>query len=517
MNIFINHQSPKTSRFSAYFLSKRIGFIFLIIVSIFAVSCSDEIVFEEQHTLLEKSKYKTVKIDEALNIFQESDNIRSKSGKGINLQPNLSELRQEKIFNTNEYVTIIPANTIHQHIQTNIILIKYQDSILKVLINLIPDSIKAENFSGILSITDLTGKFINGYRVKNGIFITQFIKHKKLENNIVLKENEITGDCDESLDPDSRYCDQYLDEVTLGGSNSPSGTSLSALSYTFSYLDGVNFVVPENTGGGGTGTGSGSIAEPVFPCDDPIHGCIDLTNDCNTSIEDLKKIFPNTPESKLAEVANAINKYGHDYGLDTKEKLQHFLTQAGHESNNFTVFEENLNYNWKELGTNNWNKYFNPVTNPFQDINKANPNDFKKSESSTFVNIEKFANYIYNDANRSSKSKLGNTAPGDGYKYRGRGILQLTGKINYSNFSAYYQKKYDSSKDFVLNPELISSNMEIAVLSALWFFENKVENRLTINNETSVEQITKLVNGGLTGIKRRNEIYSLTKISINCL
>ena len=350
-----------------------------------------------------------------------------------------------------------------------------------------------------------------------GTFITQFIKHKKLENNIVLKENEITGDCDESLDPDSRYCDQYLDEVTLGGSNSPSGTSLSALSYTFSYLDGVNFVVPENTGGGGTGTGSGSIAEPVFPCDDPIHGCIDLTNDCNTSIEDLKKIFPNTPESKLAEVANAINKYGHDYGLDTKEKLQHFLTQAGHESNNFTVFEENLNYNWKELGTNNWNKYFNPVTNPFQDINKANPNDFKKSESSTFVNIEKFANYIYNDANRSSKSKLGNTAPGDGYKYRGRGILQLTGKINYSNFSAYYQKKYDSSKDFVLNPELISSNMEIAVLSALWFFENKVENRLTINNETSVEQITKLVNGGLTGIKRRNEIYSLTKISINCL
>jgi len=144
---------------------------------------------------------------------------------------------------------------------------------------LIPDSVKTEKFSGILSITDIAGKFINGYRVKNGIFISQFIKHKKLEDNIVLKENEIAGDCDESLDPDSRYCDQYLDEVTLGGSNSTSTPPLTALSYTFSYLDGVTYVIPTNSGGGGSSAGTGSITQPVFPCDDPIHGC-DNNYDC---------------------------------------------------------------------------------------------------------------------------------------------------------------------------------------------------------------------------------------------
>lgn len=234
---------------------------------------------EDQHTISVENKYLSVTKEEVLDIFKDSNNFLLKSKNGINLKPNLSVLRQEKIFNTSEYITIIPATTIHQHIQTNIVLVKYQDSILRVLVNLIPDSVKTEKFSGILSITDIAGKFINGYRVKNGIFISQFIKHKKLEDNIVLKENEIAGDCDESLDPDSRYCDQYLDEVTLGGSNSTSTPPLTALSYTFSYLDGVTYVIPTNSGGGGSSAGTGSITQPVFPCDDPIHGC-DNNYDC---------------------------------------------------------------------------------------------------------------------------------------------------------------------------------------------------------------------------------------------
>ncbi|MDZ7612682.1 MAG: hypothetical protein U5K51_02355 [Flavobacteriaceae bacterium] len=120
----------------------------MIIVSRFAVSCSDEIILEDQyaledqHALTLENRYLSVTKKEVLDIFNDSNNYLLKSKNGINLKPKLSALRQEKIFNTSEYITIIPATTKHQHIQTNIILVKYQDSILRVLVNLIPDSIK---------------------------------------------------------------------------------------------------------------------------------------------------------------------------------------------------------------------------------------------------------------------------------------------------------------------------------------------------------------------------------------
>ncbi len=200
--------------------------------------------------------------------------------------------------------------------------------------------------------------------------------------------------------------------------------------------------------------------------------CVDK---CETTKEDLKKVFTDTDEDILEDIADAINTHGKDYGIDTDEKLQHFLAQAGHESSfapankdEFEAFEENLNYRWAKLGTKNyWDEYFNTIASPTADSTKANPNDYKRDSTSVYVNKQKFANRVYDDAYRGAKNKLGNTDTGDGYKFRGRGIIQLTGEYNYQQFTTHYQNRYSSTKDFTTNPGLVASDKEIAVVSAL--------------------------------------------------
>lgn len=247
--------------------------------------------------------------------------------------------------------------------------------------------------------------------------------------------------------------------------------------------------------------------------------------DCKTSKEDLKLVFPNTPDDILEEIANNINEYGKDFGIDTKEKLQHFLSQAGHESTSpvtgieFGSFTENLNYRVSKLGTPNyWEKYFNPIDDPTADPLKANPNDYISSTSTIFVNHELFANYVYDDAYREEKYKLGNVYPGDGYKFRGRGIFQLTGRKNYTDFNTFYNENYDASTDLLESPDLIASDMKIAVISALWYFKNKVLDEMeTLDANTKCSSVTLLVNGGTRGLVHRNSLFSASKDHINCL
>ena len=239
--------------------------------------------------------------------------------------------------------------------------------------------------------------------------------------------------------------------------------------------------------------------------------------DCDTSLADLKKIFPTTSDTRLQEIANAINKFGKDFGVDTKEKLQHFLAQAGHESNNFNAFEENLNYRWERLGTSYWKRYFNPITNPIANPDKENPSDYKRSAASSFVDVQKLANLVYADANRSKEGALGNVNAGDGYKFRGRGIFQLTGRANYTRFNTFYRANYNSSVNLLTNPDLVSSDKDIAVISALWFYKNNVLDKVSVNNSTSVLAVTEQVNGGTNGIGHRAELFTKTQSNIDCI
>lgn len=110
---------------------------------------------------------------------------------------------------------------------------------------------------------------------------------------------------------------------------------------------------------------------------------------------------------------------------------------------------------------------------------------------------------------------MGNTATGDGYKYRGRGIWQLTGKNNYIEFNNFYQGKYDPTIDLVQNPELVATNIEIAVISALWYYKNRVD--IIINENTTVRSVTREVNGGEEGLGDRETQYVNVKNNIkNC-
>lgn len=245
-------------------------------------------------------------------------------------------------------------------------------------------------------------------------------------------------------------------------------------------------------------------------------------DECKTSKKDLKKVFPTADEEVLEDIANYINQYGSDFGIDTKEKLQHFLAQAGYESKHVTTgkpfgaFEENLNYRIEKLGVDYFGAHFNPSTDSIADPNKENPYDYEQYSGSTFVDHEKFANYVFDDANRGAKHKLGNINPGDGYKFRGRGIFQLTGRENYTEFNTFYQDEFDSEIDLIENPDLVASDTKIAVISALWYFKKKV-NADNIDENTTVKSVTKKVQGKTEGLAVRKANFENAQEYIECL
>ena len=282
---------------------------------------------------------------------------------------------------------------------------------------------------------------------------------------------------------------------------------------------------PTNNGGGGLGTGDPNQPDPDDDDDDDepedclrldINGnCVgDITiiivpdsddddDDCNTSKEDLKKVFPNISDVDASTLASVINDKGEDFGIDTKEKLQHFLSQAGHEvggfNNGFGV-EESTKYTTKARLLKIFGKYYSETDT----INKKKPGTYVNNPSG-------HANYVY-----CCRNGNGNVASGDGYKYRGRGIFQLTGKTNYTNFKTWYNNKYDPDKDFVSSPELLKDNDTIAILSALWYYKTSVVDKITIDSTTTVKKVTKKVNGGINGLADRKEIFTKAKDSIDC-
>jgi len=331
-------------------------------------------------------------------------------------------------------------------------------------------------------------------------------------------DSEIT-DCRADIKPYSTYVmkitSMYADCGTESwgtpesGSSAPGGGSGSASGSTAPSVDTSISLPPEmptECKGGKIKDTSGNCVCPQGKEENSFGNCV---TPCDTSKDDLKKLFPNANDIVLQDIANAINKYGKDFGIDTKEKLQHFLAQAGHESAKFTVFTENLNYRWEKLDLV-WGKYFNSLSNPNLDPNKANPNDYKRSSTSAYVNVEKFANYVYGN-------RMGNNAYGDGYKYRGRGIFQLTGKNNYTAFNNFYRNNYDSSVDIINNPDLLTSNKEMMVISALWFYKNNVLNRIKVNENTSVKSVSVKVNGGTNGLNDRIQIFNIAINIIKCL
>lgn len=185
----------------------------------------------------------------------------------------------------------------------------------------------------------------------------------------------------------------------------------------------------------------------------------------------LEKLKGHIPDAVLAQIPDTVAKFD----LGTPLRLAHFLAQCGHESAGFKAVSENLNYGAKGLQTI-FKKYF--------------PTEAKALEYER--KPEKIANLVY--ANRMSN---GDEASGDGWRFRGRGYIQLTGRANYTAFNKFVDD------DVVTNPDLVATKYPL--LSAAWFFHTNGIHKLADGgaNRTNVEAVTRRVNGGLIGIDHR--------------
>ncbi len=173
------------------------------------------------------------------------------------------------------------------------------------------------------------------------------------------------------------------------------------------------------------------------------------------------------------------------FQINTPLRLAHFLAQCGHESGGFRVTQENLNYSAKGLA-GIFKKYF-PT---------------EAAAAAYARQPQKIANKVY--ANRMAN---GSEASGDGYKFRGRGYIQLTGRDNYTQFGKAI------GEDVATNPDVVSG--KYALLSAAWFWSKNGLNKLADGgaSDATVTSITKRVNGGTIGladrIKHFKEYYHL--------
>jgi len=195
----------------------------------------------------------------------------------------------------------------------------------------------------------------------------------------------------------------------------------------------------------------------------------------------LEKLKGHIPDSVISQIPDTMQKFE----LNTPLRLAHFLAQTGHESGGFKATSENLNYGAKGL-LGIFKKYF--------------PTEAKAKEYER--KPEKIANLVYG-------GRMGNgpEASGEGWKFRGRGYIQLTGKQNYTSFDAVVPE------DILANPDLVASKYPL--LSAAWFFHKNGLHKIADGGATDavVTSVTKRVNGGTIGladrIKHFKEYYNL--------
>lgn len=168
------------------------------------------------------------------------------------------------------------------------------------------------------------------------------------------------------------------------------------------------------------------------------------------------------------------------YEIDTGPRLAAFLAQVGHESASFSRVVENLNYSAAGLLAT-W------------------PSRFTRAMAEQMAKkAEAIANHVYG-------GRLGNRNPGDGWKYRGRGLIQITGLVNYEGITETLAQKVGTVPDFTLHPELLESP-KWAALSAAAYWDDHDLNELADRGQ--FDQITTRINGGQVGKADRRARYS---------
>lgn len=203
-------------------------------------------------------------------------------------------------------------------------------------------------------------------------------------------------------------------------------------------------------------------------------------------------------------MADAINSYGKKFGIDTEEELSHFLGQIGKESAGLNLFRELSSYSVEGL-LKEW-----PFRFSLTDASLLDPNDYAR-------NGEKLFNEVY-----ASRNGNGNPSTGDGYKYRGRGLIQITGKEKYRSFTSYYQNEINSTKDFVLNPDLVSNDITIATIAtiaSMWYWQRDIATKVDTfdDSDKSIKQVTLKVRNTTSSWTERKAFYEEAKNEIDCI
>lgn len=193
------------------------------------------------------------------------------------------------------------------------------------------------------------------------------------------------------------------------------------------------------------------------------------------------KLKGHIPDTVIAQIPDVAAKFG----INTPLRLAHFLAQCGHESGGFKLVNENLNYSADGL-------------------KKIFPKYFAQAglAESYARQPEKIASRVY-----GGRMGNGDESTKEGFKFRGRGYIQLTGKSNYTEFDKFVDD------DILGNPDLVATKYPL--LSAAWFFHKNGLNAISDKgaDDATVTSVTKRVNGGTIGlpdrIKHFKEYYSL--------
>ena len=188
---------------------------------------------------------------------------------------------------------------------------------------------------------------------------------------------------------------------------------------------------------------------------------------------DIEKLRGIVPDSVLNQIPDTISKFE----INTPLRLAHFLAQCAHESSGFKVTTENLNYSADGL-------------------KKVFPKYFPQTLSESYARQpEKIASRVY--GGRMGKA---DESTKEGYKFRGRGYIQLTGKDNYIAFGKIIKE------DLTLKPDLVATTYPL--LSAAWFFSKNCLKKCDAGDtDAVVTSVTKCVNGGTLGLDERIKYF----------
>jgi putative chitinase len=193
--------------------------------------------------------------------------------------------------------------------------------------------------------------------------------------------------------------------------------------------------------------------------------------------QQLKELLPKNPY--VSHWHKALEQLFPDYEINTPQRVAAFVAQCAHESAGFTALVENLNYRWQSL-RKVFPKYF--------------PNDAIEQDYASRPNKqEAIANRIY-----ASRMGNGDEASGDGFRYRGRGLIQLTGRHNYTWFAASLEITPEEATEYLMT-------FEGAAQSACWFWETNKLNQWA--DAGDILTLTKRINGGTIGLDDRIKHY----------